>query len=86
MNPKPADSESENQWTSPDGKQYVAQARPTCLGCGLARAGFDNTRYNLLGSRGCGLAPPNRPKCGFSERKDGVSVIWKEKLSEPNPL
>lgn len=85
MTSKPADPESENQWTSPAGRQYVAQECPTCLGCGLAGAGFDDP-YETLRFRGCALDCPNRPKCGFSERKDGVSVIWKEKMPEPNPL
>lgn len=84
MKSKPTDSESENQWTSPDGKQYVAQKCESCWGCDLADSVFKI--LGNLGDRGCTLRTPYRPPCGFSMRKDGASVIWKEKLPGPNPL
>lgn len=84
MKAKPADPASENQWTSPDGKQYVAQRCESCWGCDLAEPSY--VKRGDVSVRGCKLRTPCRPNCGFSTRKDGVSVIWKEKPPEPNPL
>lgn len=84
MKPETPELDSENRWTGPDGKQYVAQKCKSCWGCDLADSVFKI--LGNLGDRGCSLRTPYRPNCGFSMRKDGASVIWKEKPAESNPL